>query len=157
MGDYSLQYIGAFEFNAMSCMSRLGSLQFRPHKQMQVKTNTNNTAADVDGISSCALPQPMSKVLSKLPTNDHSRSLIRRRPRPNDGSGSSSLSPTLSDGGFLVVVQPAFLYRRPDTAHVLLHVFAIELRRFCVCGAVRVRIMQEALDGRENGRDVVRG
>jgi len=68
----------------------------------------------------------------------------------------SSLSFRLPDSCLLVVLQPAILDRRPHPSHVLLHVLAVKLRRLRVRGAVRVRIVQQALDGREDRRDVVR-
>lgn len=68
----------------------------------------------------------------------------------------SSLRSCLTDSSLLVVLQPAVLDCRPHPPHVLLHVLAIELRRLRVCGAVRVRIVQQALDGGQDRRDVVR-
>jgi hypothetical protein len=68
----------------------------------------------------------------------------------------SSLSSRLTDSSLLVVLQPAVLDSRSYPPHVLLHVLAIQLRRLRVCGAVRVRIVQQALDGGQDCRDVVR-
>ena len=68
----------------------------------------------------------------------------------------SSLGFNLTDSILLVVLQPAILDRRSHPPYVLLHVLTIELRRLSIRGAVRVRIMEQALDRGEDRSDVVR-
>lgn len=57
----------------------------------------------------------------------------------------------------LLRVEPALLNSRPDAPDVLLHVLPIKLCSLGVGGAVRVRVVQEGLDGREDRGDVVGG
>ena len=57
----------------------------------------------------------------------------------------------------LLGVEPALLDRRSHPPHVLLHVLAVQLGGLCVRGAVGVRVVEETLDGGEDGGDVVCG
>ena len=63
----------------------------------------------------------------------------------------------LLHGSLLLGVQPAVLDGGTHAPDVLLHVLPVQLSSLGVGGAVRVGVVQETLDGSEDGGNIVRG
>ena len=56
----------------------------------------------------------------------------------------------------LLRIQPTILDRRLHPPHILLHILPVQLRRLRVCRTIRIRIVQQTLDGRQDRGHVVR-
>ena len=82
-----------------------------------------------------------------------------RRCRPSPSTNTLRSIPLLVHLHLLpfLWIQPTVLDRRLHPPNVLLHVLPVQLRRFRVRGAIWVRIVQQALDRRQDRGDVVRG
>lgn len=65
--------------------------------------------------------------------------------------------PFLCHGRLFLGVEPALLDGGADAANILFHVLAVELRGLCIGGAVWVWIVEEGLDGGQDGGNIVCG